>query len=169
MSKVEIFDSGEKLSEQQIEKFEAEIGEKLPADYRSFLLEHNGGYTEPDAFKIKWKNTDAEKLRNYYSGSLLSNLYILNDGKSDDDDVGDLIEIYRENADRFPRDMISIGFDAGSDPILLGIKGKNRGRVFYWSREFESDAETPEDEKVNNIGLIAESFEVFLDSLYEAE
>jgi hypothetical protein len=36
----------------QIEAFEAYIGHKLPADYRQFLLQHNGGHPEPDAFLL---------------------------------------------------------------------------------------------------------------------
>ncbi|HZZ82737.1 MAG TPA: SMI1/KNR4 family protein [Gemmataceae bacterium] len=36
----------------QIAEFEAYIGHVLPADYRSFLLKHNGGHPEPDAFLL---------------------------------------------------------------------------------------------------------------------
>jgi hypothetical protein len=32
--------------------FEEYIGHQLPADYRAFFLQHNGGHTNPDAFVV---------------------------------------------------------------------------------------------------------------------
>ncbi|HEY7327587.1 MAG TPA: SMI1/KNR4 family protein [Gemmataceae bacterium] len=37
----------------QIAAFETYIGHKLPTDYRQFLLQHNGGHPEPDAFLLR--------------------------------------------------------------------------------------------------------------------
>src|SRR6478735_4682764 len=39
-------------SEADLASFERHIGHPLPPEYRGFLLEHNGGRPEPDAFLV---------------------------------------------------------------------------------------------------------------------
>jgi hypothetical protein len=62
---------------------------------------------------------------------------------------------------RIPDDTIAIGDDPGSNQILLGIAGENRGKVFYWFREGEKDPDDPAVPGYENIGFIANSFENF--------
>lgn len=43
-----LFDCGNKLSVQQLDNFEKKIRQKLPEDYRNFMIEHNGGTPSED-------------------------------------------------------------------------------------------------------------------------
>lgn len=47
-----LFDCGNKLSVQQLDNFEKKIRQKLPADYRNFMIEHNGGLRQKIWFLI---------------------------------------------------------------------------------------------------------------------
>ena len=49
-------------TEEQISKFEKHIGHRLPSGYRNFLLEHNGGKPEPDAFKMNLWGEEEEDV-----------------------------------------------------------------------------------------------------------
>ena len=58
MRNITIYESYPPLKEDDIVAAERQLGISLPADYRNFLLKHNGGYPEPDAFPISGFRTD---------------------------------------------------------------------------------------------------------------
>jgi hypothetical protein len=71
--------------------------------------------------------------------------------------------------------MIPIAGDGGAGQICLGIKGDDLGKVFYWDMANEPlDEETyledygepmPAEAKRQNVHLVADSFDEFLDQL----
>jgi SMI1-KNR4 cell-wall len=76
---------------------------------------------------------------------------------------------------RIPETMIPIAGNGGAGQICLGIKGNDLGKVFYWDMANEPlDEETyledygepmPDDAKRQNVYLIADSYNEFLDQL----
>jgi len=49
-------------TEVEISAFESYVGHKLPADYREFLLRHNGGHPEPDAIRFNAGSGNVETI-----------------------------------------------------------------------------------------------------------
>jgi hypothetical protein len=64
-----------------------------------------------------------------------------------------------------PADTVPIGGDLGSNSLLIGISGPNRGKIFFWVNDYAS---TDDDSEPNydNVGFVADSFTEFLQILY---
>lgn len=158
---------GPRGSEVEIFAIEEKLGVRLPEDYRDFLLEVNGGYparSGADAvrFQIHWRNQPWAASFPYASLDCLytsSSVPEMSLARIRDD------KLWSQIRGTVPRDTIPIGRDRSSNAILLGIKGENRGKVFFWVNDYAStddDAEPTYD----NVGFIANSFSEFLESLY---
>lgn len=139
------------LTEERLSRFESAIGQRLPDDYRAFLLEHNGGDPEPAIFAIgEAEGTD-----------VVQEFYGLHDGP----DFLRLDRAWEGHREWVPATLIPIAYDPGGNMICLGVRGEERGTIFVWDHELapgEGGIETFE-----NITPIAPSFAVFLDSLYD--
>ena len=142
--------SNQKITEQRLQEFEKSIGANLPADYRAFLLEYNGGV--PDKLEFKAKK---------YGGSVLDCLYGI--------DVSNVHNNIEQELDllstRIPTSFLPIGSDQLGNRILLGIKDKYLGKVYFWWHEDESDKKP----WLKNIYSISKSFTGFLNSLFTVE
>ncbi len=149
---VKMTDSQEPISEREIVDLESKCRIKLPVDYRDFLLKYNGGRPEPNCFDFK--NTD--------DGSDVKLFYGFR--KNYEYNLGKQIEL-RQN--RLPIDLFPIAEDSGGNVICIGIRGEYSGKIYFWDHELEADAgEVPD---FSNITLIADSFQEFLDGLYDLE
>lgn len=152
-------------TQRDVAAFEKIIGATLPADYRQFLLEHNGGRPqrtdaqhEDAAFSVQWQGQPwAESRRE----ALLHGFYSLNDKSALAWRIAEEGFIRQR---RIPADLIPIGVDVAANQILLGLTGARRGQVFYWAKDFEpiDDYDEPVYE---NSGFIADSFAEFLAEL----
>jgi hypothetical protein len=136
------------LSEEKLQAFEERLGVRLPSDYREFLERYNGGIPIPGGF---W-------IREGQDGSEVHQFYGLHDGPkwaSLDCYVGP--ERYG-----IPEEMHAIGDDGVGNKICIGIKGDNRGAVFFIDAEIH-----PYDEPDAWEGIItlADSFARFLAGL----
>jgi hypothetical protein len=142
------------ILETDIQDFEQKIGTSLPPEYRNFLLKYNGG--RPTLY-IFPETKDLYPLA-------LSDLFGLNTEK-DYDNLLHKIDIYDG---RIHPSFISIGDDPGGDQFVLGIRGKFKGKVYYWDHnsELEND-EFTENELPENMYLLADSFDEFIDKLEE--
>jgi hypothetical protein len=81
---------------------------------------------------------------------------------------GDMYDLVANNHEllrsRMPPELIRIGEDPGGNQICLAIKGPKKGSVYFWDHENEApDGEEPWYE---NVYLLADTFEKFVDSLY---
>lgn len=149
---VEIFESGDKLSDQTIKLFESFLEINLPKSYKSFLKSSNGGYPELNCFNFFGED----------SGSSIHYFYGIN-ADPDYDIVKDL-KVYK---DRVPSDCLPIAYDEGGNLICLILKGSEREKIYFWDHEFEKgDGEEPD---FSNMTLIANNFDEFINSLYELE
>lgn len=139
--------SNENLSLEQIEQFEARNNLKLPEKYKSFLLQWNGGYTEPSLFRIS--EEQGASVVNVLNG--IGDMY---------DNLDKVIDIYEY---RLPEGFIPIGDDPGGNVICLGTKEPYTETIYFWDHE-----EEPEDsEDMSNMYLLANDIFEFLDNLYE--
>lgn len=142
--------SREQLTKQDISRTELELGFSLPPQYKEFLLKNNGGYPEPDAFPIQDNPSDDHGLVHYF--------LCIKPG-----DVYNLVNYATLFLGRVPKNLLPIAVDPGGNLICLSVAGADRGRVYFWEHEEESqEGETPGYE---NVYLVANSFDEFLDSL----
>jgi hypothetical protein len=146
------------LAERDLASVERELGVQFPADYRAFMVRHNGGRAIPKAFKISWQQGQppAEDWRT----SALSWLFFVWDKPE--------ANLLRMNTvtykDRIPEQTVAIGTDAFGNPILLAFGGPHKGKVLFWSSDHEvEEGQTP---GYDNVGVIADSFSDFLSKLY---
>jgi cell wall assembly regulator SMI1 len=111
---------GPRVTPDDVRRYERELGQELPEDYRQFLVDVNGGQPalECSVFQLR-------KDR-----SILNNLLSLNDP----DEGNDLATVQRLSAysgNELPKDALTIGYDAGGSRILLILAGPHRGQVWF--------------------------------------
>lgn len=156
---VKITGSEKKLTEDDLRRAESVIGASLPAEYRKFLLQHNGGRPDPADFRINWK--DRERLARGWRISTVGDFHSIYDGPA-----LNLLEDFKFYRDRIPKDMLAVARDPGGNAILLGLAGDKRGRVFFWINNLP--AEYTETDFAN-LGFIASGFDEFINSLFTAD
>lgn len=160
------------MSEEELIAIENKLGESLPDDYRDFVKTYGGasfgGYTEfglmedqpihpvPSLLGIPIPRYDRAPFSHFYGS------------KAGNQSLAGVIEALKG---RMPDTMIPIADDGGGHQICLGIKGKERGKVYYWDHHNEWDEQDyledcgepmPPEAKFQNVYLIAESFEDFI-------
>lgn len=148
-----IIDSGESVGENAIAVFEAFLEIRLPKEYRNHLLKYNGGRLKPSSFSFQ----------NGAENSLVHNVYKLN-SRNSYDNVIKRLEVF---SGRIHSDYLAIACDPFGNQICLAVKGKNYGRVYFWDHEFESDDGEPPS--MDNMDLIADNFDKFLEGLFPYE
>ncbi|MDQ3234081.1 MAG: SMI1/KNR4 family protein [Pseudobdellovibrionaceae bacterium] len=149
-------------SQSDIKNLENLIGFRLPEDYKNFLLELNGGFSE-NMLLFPLVNKKGKPIR----GSI-EMFY----GIDDESDVGlkYQFDLYHRQQKRMPTGLIPIGQDAGSNKICLLLSDIGYGKVFFWDHNDEVDFDEDEDEAfepMRNTMLAAESFTEFLSKLTE--
>ncbi len=135
------------LSETYLNSFELKINAILPNQYRTFLLNFNGGCPSPCSFDITGND-----------GSTLHSVYGLHAGP----DYCQLLKMYEIFKKRIPKAFLAIADDPFGNQICIGLKGKYFGKVYFWDHEQESLFF-----KNKGISFIANSLDQFLEGLYE--
>ena len=153
--KFNIVESKKELTMEVLQNAEKIIGVKLPEDYRTFLLTHNGGRPEPD---VGFKFNPIRQI----DDSMIDWFYSIHDGK-----YSNLIKKFEKYKRYLPNDMLVIANDPGSGWILLGIRGNRRGKVYFWVENFDEGLH--QDAECTNFALVADSFNEFLECLYPVE
>jgi cell wall assembly regulator SMI1 len=146
-----ILDPGMKLDEGAIQRFEREFAIVLPAEYREFLMNYNGGYPEPDAFRFMGSE----------DGSSVDRFLSLAAGELSD--LRQYLKIYRG---RVPGSFLPIAHDPGGNLLCIGTTGGEFGKVYFWDHEKEADGVAPD---MSNMYLVADSFSDFLQRLYSID
>lgn len=146
---IEIIDSNRfgKLSESGIADFEVKFSILLPTDYKDFLLEHNGGCPKPNT--NRFPETDVQWIYGIHQYDYWANLI-------------EHIDMFKE---RIPSDTIPIANDSGGNLFLLSLRNDSKGEVWFWNHEEE--AEENGHEYLENITKVSDSFNSFIDNLYE--
>ena len=125
-----------------LNSFELEHGITLPDDYRSFLMEHNGGKPSPAVVTIP--DCSQESIIDHFLG-------LGRDGEDLEDWVCEL-------QDEMPSGFLPIGFDPGGNAILLDV---NDGVIYYWDSARFFDASSDDE----NTYWVANSFSDLLRGL----
>src|SRR5690625_3759079 len=147
---IKLIKSHQKLTLDDIEKFESENKISLSKNYIIFLLKWNGGKPRPgNVFKI---DGYGESVLNVFNG--IGDMY---------DNLTDIIDIYEY---RLPKGFIPIGDDPEGNAILLGTLEPHDDHIYFWVQENESDLDELD---MMNMYLLANNIWAFLDHLYEDE
>jgi cell wall assembly regulator SMI1 len=102
-------------SESALRDFEATIGSELPADYREFLLQHNGGQPEDGVFSVPSWGTSV--VQEFFG------LGITRPGSS--------IEAALESVEEvLPEGVIPIGCEPGGVFLCIDLLGSKRGHIY---------------------------------------
>ena len=146
-----------RLEEARLRELEGLIGSPLPADYRAFLLAHNGGKPSPSGFRF-------DKKGRGYSESSVEWLYGIQDGG----EYFNSLELrYRGYKGRMPPTIIPIGSDPGGNQVCISIAGPDLGHVYFWDHEREADTDEDEEPGYDNLYFVADSFSSFLTGLFD--
>ncbi|MGQ2910780.1 SMI1/KNR4 family protein [Aeromicrobium sp.] len=125
-------------------------GQDLPADYRDWMLERNGGVLSESAH-----------LPGDVSGVSVRAFLTV------DDSAGrggyDFADFLRSYEGRYPEGFLPVAVDASSNLILLDTGYEQPGSVWFWDHEGEADEDEPP--RTDNIVKIADTFTEFLDRL----
>lgn len=138
---------GPAITLEDLEAFENSYGLALPADYRSFLLEVNGGRPSLSQLEVpQWpgRESTVDSFLRHDAGSCGLEFWIQQFD-------GELPE----------GGFLAIAHDAGGNFALLGTKASYCGQVYYWDSSPDWDL----DEETGTMFLVAESFTEFLSKL----
>jgi hypothetical protein len=136
MAETAIRDSGRfgPLTEGRLAAFEAEVGAALPDEFRAFLLRHNGGVPDREAFDVPGEDGGERPFHCFFA---------LHDGPWDDSTSegsqgfplqAALADFRGEGG---PHDVLPIGKDWSGSYVCIGLAGTDRGRVLYYDHEME--------------------------------
>lgn len=142
---------------EQIREAEKTIGVELPEEYKQYLLSHKGGHPDPDGFRVQWNGQDWAEGNEINSVAWMLAPY---DGEDEN-----FLDYYETHKGRIPDDTVPIARDPGSNLILLGTSGPNKGKVFFWQRDYEAEPGQGEVADYSNVGFVANSFNEFINSL----
>jgi len=140
---------GPEASESDITKFEAQLGFRLPLDYREFLLRYNGG--DPVVGVVYGRDDDPDVP--YQSGDAVRYFLKLPTAAGEVSDYEQL----RPTAEipcELPRNILPIAEDSGGNLFVLEL-GKGAGRIRFWDHESS-------DEPIDQHRILADSFGDFL-------
>jgi hypothetical protein len=155
------------MSEGELEAIEKRLGVRLPESYRHFLTTY--GATMPRKLVVY---NPVERLPPEISETGQGCVAVFYGTSSDVDDAYSLQRRMQYFSGRIPTNMLPIADDGGGDQILLGISGKEAGKIYFWDLRNEPlDEEDyledygkprPPEAMFENVHLIADSFEDFL-------
>jgi hypothetical protein len=144
------------LTEARLRTIEHRYDFKFPAQYRKFLLEHNGGRPSPNRFRFRTESSTSEDSRVDWFLAVY---------EGENSNLEKYIEWYKVDEKRIPSEMISIARDPAGNLILISVRGDNSGAVYFWDHEREQDPSLGPEPTYDNVHLIAPSFSEFLDQL----
>ncbi|MBZ0282106.1 MAG: SMI1/KNR4 family protein [Anaerolineae bacterium] len=147
---IQITQSLAALSQIQLQLFQNENKIKLPKDYKGFLLKNNGGKPKPNAFKVD-ANIGEDEVRFFFG---ITNA-------ATEVNINKIIKTYQG---RLPANFLPIAAGLGVDLICLSVKGEDYGKIYYWDHNWEITEGVPD---YSNVYLLADSFDGFLNKLYE--
>lgn len=149
-----LLNSVAKISNSELSKIEKKLGLKFPEDYKSFIINANGGVPERDMlYDFYDEVTEIENtsvIRRFYS--ICNDDYKYNLEK--------ILNTMREEQ-AIAKDMLPIADDPLGNLLCISVGERDYGAVYYLNHEFE-DIETGFLMK----SKIADSFSDFINSLY---
>lgn len=143
--------------EQELGAFEQAIGQRLPEDYRAFLVNCNGGYVGGRYWYVG---------RNPAGQEVEAGVHHLGGFRSEY--PFSLTQRRRVYTGRIPDALIWIHDDPFGNAICLGVADGYRGRVYFWDHESEPDEDWDGSvESAGNLTLIANTFTAYVAGMAE--
>jgi hypothetical protein len=143
----------------ETEDLERRLGGSLPPTYADLVDEYGG-----TAFEKRVKFPITAPCSWGARGSV--NVFF---GFLDEEDVYDLRWNLNTYEGRVPRELLPIANDPGGNLVLLGIRGENEGRLFFWDHENEQQPGPDGNVGYGNICLVASDLDAFMNSLFAKE
>lgn len=137
------------VTSEQVSQVQRVLGRDLPEPYVAFLQTRNGGRPEPNA-------SDLAEAQDWGVG--VSEFF----GIDQSPDL-DLLEQRRFYEGRVPEDLLPVADAEGGNLICLALTGEDRGAVFFWDHEWESEEDEPPG--YENLHRIAPDFDTFVVAL----
>lgn len=152
-------------TEAEIAQFETQIGHRLPDDYREFLLTHNGGRPEPDAFTLTiWGHAEEDVVMCFFPMRDLSLGTVEVEDFAElrswplhcawEDLSNDLRNLYEIELDET---LLPIGTDGSGNYFCVVLDGSRRGSILFLEHEMAGTEP------------LADSFMAFLAGLRQRE
>jgi hypothetical protein len=151
------------VADEELNAIETALGVALPGDYREFFQKY-GAWAFGALVQFQPIEGEIGPLSGFYGSKIAGTNSLMRN-----------VEMYQG---RMPETIIPIADDGGGNQICLGVKGKERGKVYYWDHHNEWDEEDyleehgkpmPPEVKFQNVHLIAESFEDFIRRLEKSQ
>lgn len=136
-------------TESEIASLEKRLNITLPNQYRDHILKYNGGYPSKECFDTQ--GGGRSKIHYFYA--------IYNGKYSNFENTYTKFKI-KQN--RLLPHIFPIAHDEGGNQICISIGENDYGYVYFWDHEEEDDEPSYE-----NMYLIANSLNEFLDNLFE--
>lgn len=134
-----LMDNKPPLTSGALTELEQKIDYRLPEDYRSFLVSHNGGQPENQLLRVP--DCHADVLIDHFLG--IGRPY------------ADIQWWLNELKDDLKDDFLPIGFDPGDNALLMD---KSNGKIYYWDSARFFPTSTDEE----NAFWVADSFSELL-------
>src|SRR5690349_9746159 len=144
---MEIRDSNKfgKIRVEDIADFEEANEIKLPADYKQFLIDHNGGAPYPNV------SPEVRSDVQWIYGMVLEPYYA---------SLFQHIDMFQK---RIPSWYFPIANDSGGNLYLMSLYHENHGTIAFWNHEDETEGDA--DQYFGNMKFVANSFTEFLSQL----
>ena len=144
--------AGPQLSEFSVTALERKLDIKLPPDYRRFLMEYNGGDPTPGYFSIPGEipGGSVRVVQNFFGVKKLEN-------------ASNLEWAFNTFRNDLPNNIIpvaSTGYE--DDAVCISTSGADTGKVYFWNSQGAGRLGSYDE-----LHLLADTFQEFLDSLYE--
>jgi len=130
-------------SPELVARLEAQIGQALPAEYREYLIQQDGGRLD---------NNDAA----------VNTVF----GLGDVPEWASLWEVLETYRDRVPSWLLPVADDDTGNLYTISLRPQDFGSVWFWDHEEEADEREPPSE--GNIAFKAGSWAGFLEGLRAA-
>ena len=126
---------------------------KLPQPYRRFLLTCNGGVPS----RAMWKNRKATIEVSYF--------YSLHENHDRRGDLAEELHHFKLEGMFMPKNLIPIAADPHGNRVCLSVRGKDRGKVYFWDHEEASEEELENPHDYKDVELVAKSLDAFFAGL----
>jgi hypothetical protein len=146
---VKIDNSQSAVQDIDLKKIEARLGYPLPSDYRTFILQHNGGRPAPHRFSTKDGKIESGVKAFFPIADVGVNLL------SETDEI--------TLTGTIPRNLFPIAIDPIENRLVLSGSGDDAGTIYYWSWDEEPDDATC---SYRYMRKIADNFNDFLANLH---
>jgi hypothetical protein len=140
------------VKDEEIQEVERELGVKFPSSFINSIINNDKGVPKRNCFKVLMPNDEEW-------GSCIG--CFLSFSKNNNQKI---LKFNKEPAEGFPSGYIAFAEDGGGDFICFDYsnnKNNDDPSIVYWSHEFSH--------LNNGISLLSNSFDDFMDMLYEPE